>query len=175
MDTSRIFRKRYFPEELIELKKDRQLFVGEHMLITSWKTLKPRKDLASGVSLYLPEEGWKISRMYGVDGSFLEWYCDLIEAEPHPDGGTVFVDLLIDVVRYPNGTVQVLDLGEAGEMMEQGVVPANRIAVALRNTEPLLNLIQGPEFAKVAKVIENAEQGIFPKTTATFSDLLRES
>ncbi len=174
MDTSRIFRKRYFPDEIVELNNDKQLFVGDHMLITSWKTLKPRKDLASGVSLYLPEEGWKISRFFGTDGSFMHWYCDIIDAEPYPGGGTVFVDLLIDVVRYPNGTVQVLDLGEAGEMMEQGAVPAKQIAKALRHTDRLLELIQGPEFAKVGRIIENAEQGIFPKTTATLEELLRE-
>ena len=46
-----LFRKRYIPSEIVELKDDIILYRDDSMLITRWTTLKPRHDIAGGISL----------------------------------------------------------------------------------------------------------------------------
>ncbi|MBO4766428.1 MAG: DUF402 domain-containing protein [Lachnospiraceae bacterium] len=173
MDVSRIFRKRFCPKECIELSDDVRLFTGEHLLLTSWRTLRPKKELSHGTSLYLPEDGLKISRFLRADGSLLYWYCDIIDAEPGEEGGTVFTDLCVDVVVYPDGKLQVWDLGEAGDVLARGEIPPELLAEALRRTDALLRIIYRGRFPMLQKVLTDAEAGIFPAADATLADLLR--
>ena len=172
MDFSRIFRKRFCPKECIELSDDVRLFEGEHMLITSWKTLRPKKELACGLSLYLPEDGLKISRFLRENGELLYWYCDIIAAEPGEDGGTVFTDLLVDIVVYPDGKLQIWDLGEAGEVLRRGDITPDLLAESLHRTDELLRIIYRGRFAALQKVLTDAERGVFPAKDATLADLL---
>ena len=172
MDFSRIFRKRFCPKECIELSDDVRLFEGEHMLITSWKTLRPKKELARGTSLYLPENGMKISRFLRENGELLYWYCDIIAAEPGEDGGTVFADLLVDIVVYPDGKLQIWDLGEAGDVLRRGEIAPELLADSLRRTDDLLRIIYRGHFPALQQVLINAEAGIYPAKDATLEDLL---
>ncbi len=174
MDYSKIYRKRFCPKECIELKDDTVLFSNARMLITAWKTLRPKKDLASGVSLYLPEEGLKISRFLKADGTLLYWYCDIIRAEEHPDGGTVFADLLVDVVVYPDGKLQIWDLGEAGDVLDRGDIEPALLSEALRKTDALLRLIYRGKMPRLQKILTDAEAGIYPAPDATLESLLAE-
>ena len=174
MDFSRIFRKRFYPKERIELSDDVRLFEGEHMLITQWKTLRPKKELAKGLSLYLPEDGLKISRFLRENGELLYWYCDIIAAEPAEEGGTVFTDLLVDVVVYPDGKLQIWDLGEAGDVLRRGEITPELLADALRRTDDLLRILYRGSFGKLQKVLTDAEQGVFPRGDATLTDILND-
>ena len=172
MDVSRIFRKRFFPKECIELSGDEKLFIGEHLLITSWKTLRPKRELAMGMSLYLPEDGLKISRFLRADGTLMYWYCDIIAAEPNEGGGTIFTDLCVDVVVYPDGEMQVWDLGEAGDVFARGDMPAELLADALKKTDRLLRILYRGSFGKLQKVLTDAEKGVFPSADATLASIL---
>ena len=55
------------------------LFADEHVMVTKWNTINPRKDIDHGYSLYLPDEGFKISKFLKKDGSLHKWYCDIVE------------------------------------------------------------------------------------------------
>ena len=174
MDFSRIFRKRFCPKECIELSDDIRLFEGEHLLITSWKTLRPKKELARGMSLYLPEDGLKISRFVRENGELLYWYCDIIAAEPAEEGGTVFTDLLVDVVVYPDGKSQIWDLGEAGDVLRKGEITTELLADALKKTDSLLRILYRGSFGKLQKVLTDAEKGVFPSADATLASILSD-
>ena len=52
MDKIQLFRRRYIPDEIKELKDDIVLSVTDDMILTKWNVLKPRKDIARGVSAY---------------------------------------------------------------------------------------------------------------------------
>ena len=52
-----IFRKRFIPSETVELKDDVLLNRDDSMLITRWTTLRPRHDIAGGISLDLIDKG----------------------------------------------------------------------------------------------------------------------
>ena len=152
-----LYRKRFIPDELKLLADDKILYLDDDVIITSWSTLKPRSDFASGISAYYRKEGFKISRHYGADGTFTRWYCDIIAESPDPDG-LIFSDLLIDVVIFPDGTVRVVDLDEAADALEQGLITAEMLTRALRSTNKLLTCIH---------------QGRFSELTACMSDYIK--
>lgn len=172
MDFSRIFRKRFCPKECIELSDDIRLFEGEHLLITQWKTIRPKKELSHGLSLYLPEDGLKISRFLRANGELLYWYCDIISAEPGEEGGTVFTDLLVDIVVYPDGKLQIWDLGEAGDVLRRGEISPELLADSLRQTDDLLRIIYRGRFPALQQVLIDAERGVFPARDATLADIV---
>ncbi len=159
MDDSsiRLYRKRFIPDELKLLADDKILYVSDDIIITSWNTLKPRSDFASGISAYYRKEGFKISRHYGADGTFTRWYCDII-TESQAEDGLIYSDLLIDVVIFPDGTVRVVDLDEAADALEQGLITAEMLTGALRSTNKLLTYIH---------------QGRFSELTACMSDYIK--
>ena len=153
----KLYRRRFIPDELKLLADDKILFYDDNRIITSWNRLKPRSDFASGISAYYRKEGFKISRHFGADGTFTRWYCDII-AESETTDGLIFSDLLIDVVIFPDGTVRVVDLDEAADALEQGLITADMLAGALRSTNRLLTYIH---------------QGRFTELTACISDYAR--
>ena len=152
MDDSaiRLYRKRFIPDELKLLADDKILHVDDDLIITSWNTLKPRSDFASGISAYYRKEGFKISRHYGADGTFTRWYCDII-AESKTDDGLIYSDLLVDVVIFPDGTVRVVDLDEAADALEQGLITTDMLMQALRSTDKLLSYIHHGKFSELTE------------------------
>lgn len=144
----KLYRKRFIPEELKLLENDNILYADNDLIITSWNTLKPRSDFASGISAYYRKEGFKISRHYGADGVFTRWYCDII-SESKEGNKLIFSDLLIDVVIFPDGTVRVVDLDEAADALEHGLITADMLIQALRSTDKLLNYINQGRFSEL--------------------------
>lgn len=159
MEKTRLFRRRYLPDEMIELKDDEILSASREIIVTKWDVLKPRKDIAKGYSAYFLNQGVKLSKVYGPAGNLVYWYCDIIKPEIDRAAGTyIFHDLLIDVLIYPDGTVKVVDLDEFADVMEQGILDAADYLVALRSTDTLLKKIyDGEEFSHMKKYIEDLE------------------
>lgn len=143
-----LYRRRFIPNELKPLADDKILYMDDTLIITSWRTLKPRSDFASGISAYYRKEGFKISRHYGADGNFTRWYCDII-TETKEENRLIFSDLLIDVVIFPDGTVRVVDLDEAADALEQGLITAEMLSQALRSTNKLLTYIHQGRFSEL--------------------------
>mgnify|MGYP000358628231 CR=1 FL=1 len=55
------------------------------------------------------------------------WYCDIIETHyDEKENIYTFNDLLIDVIVYPDGQVEVLDMDEFADAMEQGILSVAR-------------------------------------------------
>lgn len=136
----KLYRKRFIPAETKPLKDDKILYFDENLIITSWECFNPREDFASGISAFYRKEGFKISRHFAMDGTFTRWYCDII-SESSNENEIVLSDLLIDVIIYPDGTVQVVDLDEAADAVEQGFMSKELLVQALRITNNLLNYI----------------------------------
>lgn len=156
--TLKLYRKRYIPNESILLKDDTIVFADDKLIITSWKTLKPRKDISYGYSAYFMEEGFKVSKMFHADGHLVYWYCDIIDTEYEEETNTyVFHDLLADVLIYPDGFVRVVDLDEIADLLDQGVINSATASKALRTLNNLLKLIYSGEFDKYQQVINKAE------------------
>ena len=88
-------------------------------------------------------------------------YCDIVEPQIDSETGMyIFTDLLIDILIYPDGHVEVLDLDEFADMMEQKILSDSLSIEALRRTNHLLSLIYSGNFSKLAKYIEDAEKAV---------------
>ena len=146
----KLYRRRFIPNELKLLTDDKILHIDDNLIITSWSTLKPRSDFASGVSAYYRKEGFKISRHYGADGTFTRWYCDIV-TESQTGNEITFSDLLIDVVIFPDGTVRVVDLDEAADALEQKLITSDMLMQALRSTDKLLSYIYQGRFSELTE------------------------
>ena len=156
MSRPRLFRRRFIPDENIELKDDMILALEPNLIITSWNVLKPRRDISRGVSAYFIDKGSKVSKVFDNAGQMVYWYCDIIETHYDKKENTyTFNDLLIDVVVYPDGQVEVLDMDEFADAMEQGILSVGTIAHAMRATDDLLHTIYAGEFEKYTHYIDD--------------------
>lgn len=159
-----LFRKRHIPEECVPLKNDTVLFWDDSRMVTSWNVLKPRSDFASGISLFDFEKHWKITRVAKADGSLYHWYCDIMRVHISEDkeANTItclMEDLLIDIVIEPDGSVHVLDLDEAAEAFEKGLITGTDLTLALHAADTLLRIIRTGEFAEYQKIVETYRKG----------------
>ena len=154
MSRPRLFRRRFIPDENIELKDDMILALEPNLIITSWNVLKPRRDISRGVSAYFIDKGIKVSKVFDNAGQMVYWYCDIIETHYDEKENTyTFNDLLIDVVVYPDGQVEVLDMDEFADAMEQGILSVGTIAHAMRATDDLLHTIYAGEFENIHTIL----------------------
>ncbi len=158
MDKIQLFRRRYIPDEIKELKDDIVLSVTDDMILTKWNVLKPRKDIARGVSAYFIDKGIKVSKVYDSEDNLVYWYCDIVETVHEKDSQKyVFNDLLIDILVYPDGFVKVVDMDEFADIMDEKRLDNAVIAQALRSADALLKVIYSGQFDIYTKIIEDAE------------------
>lgn len=159
MEPVRLYRKRYMPDEIVELKDDKILHMDENIIVTKWNVLKPRKDIDHGISVYYMKEGFKISKIFDTENQLVYWYCDIIETiYDRKSNAYTFHDLLIDIIIYPDKHVEVVDLDEFADFTEQQTLPASLLANALRRTNNLLKYIYQGEFGRLIQPITSQEQ-----------------
>ncbi len=141
-DKPTLYRKRLIPNECIRLDQDEILLRSEQMLVTRWHTIRPKKELDHGVSCFLLDKGWKISRFLTKDDQLICWYCDIIDWSYAPDTDTyIFTDLLADVLLYPSGEIHVVDLDEIADALEQGLLNQEQVCLCMRRLNALLQEI----------------------------------
>jgi len=149
MDNILLYRKRFIPNETIFLKDDIVIEKDENYIVTKWKTLKPRNDFSWGLSCYILDRGFKISRFFSSSGEQIYWYCDIIKYEVKGNK-YIFTDLLADVIVYPDGKVKVMDLAELAQMFEKGIINNSDVCEALNKLDNLLNEIYSGNIEKLA-------------------------
>ena len=147
MSKLKLYRQRFIPQEKILLKDDIIVSHTEDILITSWKTLNPKTSFSHGASCYFLKEGIKVSKFYRADGTLLYYYCDIIETQYDADDNALTViDLLADVIIYPDSTFHVMDLDELAQAQEQGLIDVSQMRSSLYKLNKLLTAIQGGHF-----------------------------
>ncbi len=163
MDKPILYRKRIIPEEIILLDKDEILYSDDGHIVTRWNTIKPKKILHHGCSCYFLKEGFKVSKFYREDGSLIYWYCDIINYTYDKSKNTyVFTDLLADVLIYPDGKVEVVDVGEIADALSDGTLTTDEMIPALRSLDKLLGIIYSGKFDRIQDMINRIEEGKSP-------------
>lgn len=159
MNPVHLYRKRFIPNEITYLKDDIILFQSSKLIITKWVTLKPRKDIASGISAYFIDEGYKVSKIYNSNGDVVYWYCDIINTKYDKDHNSiVFEDLLLDVVVYETGCVKVLDSAELADALDSQIITKETVSQALHSLDALLTIIYSGNFQSLQNHINKIEQ-----------------
>ncbi|MDD3570853.1 MAG: DUF402 domain-containing protein [Lachnospiraceae bacterium] len=142
MESIKLYRKRFIPEEIVFLKDDVILEADEDNIITKWDTLKPREDFVSGYSYYYLKKGYKISKLIDGNGELVYYYCDIIDVNfDNSENSYIFTDLLADVIVYEDGRVKVVDLAEIAEALDRNLITQELAKKALRILDELLNII----------------------------------
>lgn len=155
MEDLKIYRKRMIPDECILLKDDVILEVTDDIIVTNWKTLKPRRDFHHGYSCYYLKLGYKVSKFYREDNTLLYWYCDIVDYDYRKEDNSLIVtDLLADVVIYPDGYIKVLDIDELAIALEKKLCSPEIVTQALRKLDRLLNIIYDDKFETLSSKIE---------------------
>lgn len=155
MENLKIYRKRMIPDECILLKDDVILEITDDIIVTSWKTLKPRRDFHHGYSCYYLKPGYKVSKFYREDNTLLYWYCDIVDYDYRKEDNSLIVtDLLADVVIYPDGYIKVLDIDELAIALEKKLCSPEIVTQALRKLDGLLNIIYDDKFETLSSKIE---------------------
>ena len=155
MENITLYRRRLIPDEIVHLKDDVVLYHDDTVIITKWKTIKPRKDMDHGFSAYLLKEGIKVSKFYRADNSLLYWYCDIVDYEYDATTNSyTSTDLLTDVVLYPDGQIHVLDLDELAEASVKDMITKDQLHSALVRTDKLLNTMYQKTFDQYTKLID---------------------
>ncbi len=155
MGKPRLYRKRFFPMETIELKDDMILYQDDAMLVTKWKVFRTKEQFSQGISCYFLEKGYKVSKFMNDVGELVYYYCDIIDTMYDPEENRyVFTDLLVDVIVEPTGFVKVVDLAELADVLEEGVITEDIVKKALRQLEALLHIIYSGNFAALTKYLE---------------------
>lgn len=156
MSKMKLYRQRFIPKETILLEDDIIVSHTEDILITSWKTLNPKITFSHGASCYFLKEGFKLSKFYRADNSLLYIYCDIIEIiQDTAANSLTSVDLLADVIIYPDGTFHVVDLDELAEAQEKGHITTPQLLEALRKLNHLLTIIQENRLSEYTSVLDN--------------------
>jgi Uncharacterized conserved protein len=142
MESIKLYRKRFIPDEIIFLKDDIILQADEDKIITKWNVLKPRGDFVCGFSYYYLKKGYKISKFMDKNGNLVYYYCDIIDIYfDKNEKSYIFADLLADVIVYKDGSVKVVDLAEIAEALDKNLITQELAKKALRILDELLNTI----------------------------------
>ena len=137
-----LYRKRFIPDECVELKNDEILKLDESVMITKWKALKKRSDICNGYSCYYFKEGYKISKFLKADNTLSRWYFDIITYDRDTESNTLTViDLLGDVIVFPDGKMKIDDLDELSEAFEKKLIDESLLKKSLLSLNRLLNEI----------------------------------
>jgi predicted RNA-binding protein associated with RNAse of E/G family len=153
-----LYRRRFIPNELIHLKDDEILIAEPNLIVTRWKTLHPRHDIARGISAFFLDQGFKVSKIYNRNDQVVYWYCDIIQVKKEEEKNTVIIeDLLIDVILFEDGSIRIMDLDELADAQEQKLITSSETNYALRTVNSLLQLIYDGHFYTLQETVNQAE------------------
>ena len=143
----KIYRKRYIPNEIVDISGDELIYRDEEKLITRWNPIKPKDKIAKGESCVYFSKGWKISKFYRKDGSFKYWYCDIISYEYNEkDDEYLIVDLLLDVIVHIDGSYEILDEDELQDAYEKKIISKEIYDDAKEKLAKLVEVIKAGRF-----------------------------
>lgn len=161
MNKPTLYRKRLIPNENILLKDDEIIRCDNDVIVTKWRTLKPRSDMDHGFSAYLLDLNIKISKFCRSDNSLLYWYVDIVDYEKDDSANSITsLDLLLDVIVYPDGNIRVLDMDELAQAHKEKLITDKQLYDALERTHILLKDIYDNKFAKYTYYIESAIESL---------------
>ncbi len=165
-----LYRKRIIPDECVHLKDDIILHCSGEIILTQWNAIRPKKELHHGYSCYFLKEGIKLSKFYRKDSSLLYWYCDIVEYEyRQADNSLTSLDLLADVIIYPDGFVKVIDLDELAISMDKGALSEELLKKCLLRLNKLLQIIYNGNFHTLQTYINEIENGRTPEQISLLS------
>lgn len=143
----KMYRKRFIPNEIIDISSDEVLERNENVIVTKWKPIKAREDIGAGISYTFLKKGYKISKIYDNKGKFIYWYCDVLEHSYDEEKDEyIFTDLLADLKVYPDGKMEILDFDELAEAKKNEIITGAQLLSAIKSINTLIEMVQNNYF-----------------------------
>ena len=152
---TKLYRRRYIPDEKLLLKNDIIVTIDDEKVVTKWNVLSPVHPFTHGASCYYLKEGFKVSKFLDDNDELVYWYCDIIETDyDAEDDSYTFNDLLIDVIIEKDGFVKVVDLDEIAVALEKKILDEKTVIKAVNRASKLLDIIYGGKFDEYKNIVE---------------------
>ena len=152
---TKLYRRRYIPDEKLLLKDDIIVTIDDEKVVTKWNVLSPVHPFTHGVSCYFIKEGFKVSKFLDSNDDLVYWYCDIIETDYDAEEDSyTFNDLLIDVIIEKDGFVKVVDLDEIAVALEKKILDEKTVIKAVNRASKLLDIIYGGKFDEYKNIVE---------------------
>lgn len=145
-DNIQLIRKRYYPDEEVNISGDEILYLDDDLLVTSWLPIKPREDISKGIAFWFLNKGYKITKLYDLEGKFIHYYCDICRYEVEKGKSYKMIDLLADIIVEPSMTYRVIDMDELIDMLENHSLPPKEFMISIKNLTSLIEVINKGEF-----------------------------
>lgn len=150
-----LFRKRLIPDECIRLDNDTILYRSDNIIVTRWNTFRPKAAFSWGISCYVIDKGYKVSRFFKEDNSLAYIYCDIIDTiHSTGDDSYIFTDLLADVIIENNGMVRVVDIDELADAYDSSIISHELLSLALRRLDALLKIVYDGSISIYTDIID---------------------
>ena len=150
-----LFRKRLIPDECIRLDNDTILYRSDNIIVTRWNTFRPKSAFSWGISCYVIDKGYKVSRFFKEDNSLAYIYCDIIDTiHSTGDDSYIFTDLLADVIIENNGMVRVVDIDELADAYDSSIISQELLSLALRRLDALLKIVYDGSISIYTDIID---------------------
>lgn len=92
------------------------------------------------LTYYFVRKGYTISKVFHKNGEFLYYYCDMMEMYQTGRLRYVMIDLLLDLIIYPDGRYHLVDIDEFADSIERGRIKRKQQVYALRTLDRMLRL-----------------------------------
>ena len=149
----KLFRKRFIPDEIIDISNDEVIKREDDLIITKWLPIHPRGDIYSGMSWTYFKDGYKISKFFDQDCNLLYYYCDIIDYDYNEiEDSYTFIDLLVDIKYYPNGKIEFLDFDELQKAYDEKLIDGSLLLKAISNLNKLTNIIREGSFSDLCNI-----------------------
>jgi uncharacterized protein len=92
------------------------------------------------LTYYFVRKGYTISKVFTRTGEFLYYYCDVMEMRQTGRLRYVMIDLLFDLLIYPDGRYHLIDVDEFADSVEKNQLKRKQQIYALRTLDQMTRL-----------------------------------
>ncbi len=92
------------------------------------------------LTYYFVRKGYTISKVFHRSGEFLYYYCDVMEMRQTGRLRYLMIDLLLDMIIYPDGRYHLIDVDELATAVEKGELRKRQQVYTLRTLHKMIRL-----------------------------------
>ncbi|WP_170105660.1 DUF402 domain-containing protein [Desmospora activa] len=133
---------------------------GRHLFATQYPNPDGKRIF---LTYYFVKKGYTISKVFQKSGEFLYYYCDVMEMRQVGRLRYVMVDLLLDMIVYPDGRYHLIDVDEFAEAIEKGQLKRRQQVHSLKTLDKMIQLQTNRSF--IPKILQEAR--MFPLTDSS--------
>lgn len=92
------------------------------------------------LTYYFVKKGYTISKVFHRTGEFMYYYCDVMDMRQVGRLRYVMVDLLLDLIVYPDGRYHLIDVDEFATAIEKGQLKRKQQVYSLRTLDKMIRM-----------------------------------